>query len=465
MPSATRCPTTDRKYFGGVRESANHHTTTITITTTPRPSFLPPHPQPHMLELHVYGPFQGLPSIDAQCLAAIAYLQVTLPRGSYTVIASSNPWLSPSRSLPALRHNTRWLTTLPSIASYLAHLQSTDTTLSASPFSFAGRAPSPPSTDAFTTYILTHGQHLLDLSLFCSLPNYPKVRSAYSTICGFPDRYLLPPRLLSAAEARIRDLGITVPIPSLSPSSSTTASSLDPSPPAATPGEAALRTAAAASENRKTALKAPATRIRLTTLFSTFLDTLESQLSHERHILHTADPTLADCAAVGVLSLLLFPDLPDDFAAREMRKRRRLVAYVHDLRTRLLGAPVLDVLAVMRGEERSAIPWGRVERGDWEWLLRGEWIDSPLRGWFGINPVPEPDEDEEREGEEEDWEERKMRRRARVARRRQWWGSVATIAVGVVGFAGFLVWSGMGRVVTGETVVEVEQGGVRGRGN
>jgi hypothetical protein len=49
-----------------------------------------------MLELHVWGPGFGLPSIDPLCLAAIAYLNLVLPREEWKVVPSSNPLLSPN---------------------------------------------------------------------------------------------------------------------------------------------------------------------------------------------------------------------------------------------------------------------------------------------------------------------------------------------------------------------------------
>ena len=48
------------------------------------------------LELHVWGPAFGLPSIDAECLAAIAYLSQTVSRTAYTLIQSS-PSAVPTR--------------------------------------------------------------------------------------------------------------------------------------------------------------------------------------------------------------------------------------------------------------------------------------------------------------------------------------------------------------------------------
>jgi len=54
------------------------------------------------LELHVWGPSFALPSIDARCLAAIAYLQQAVPRGQWQLIASSDPALSPTSTQSVL---------------------------------------------------------------------------------------------------------------------------------------------------------------------------------------------------------------------------------------------------------------------------------------------------------------------------------------------------------------------------
>lgn len=79
----------------------------------PPPFFFPPHPptlltpppptgrkrkEKTMLELHVWGPGFDLPSIDPLCIAAIAYLNLTVPSSEWRLIPSSNPFLSPSRA-------------------------------------------------------------------------------------------------------------------------------------------------------------------------------------------------------------------------------------------------------------------------------------------------------------------------------------------------------------------------------
>lgn len=56
-----------------------------------------------MLELHVWGPAFFLPSIDPQCLAAIAYLTQLIPQDEWVLIASCDDALSPTgtrNSLP-----------------------------------------------------------------------------------------------------------------------------------------------------------------------------------------------------------------------------------------------------------------------------------------------------------------------------------------------------------------------------
>lgn len=65
-----------------------------------------------VLELHVWGPAFSLPSIDARCLAAIAYFTQAVPKGQWVLVASSDPALSPtsryaSNHAPFFAHQIR----------------------------------------------------------------------------------------------------------------------------------------------------------------------------------------------------------------------------------------------------------------------------------------------------------------------------------------------------------------------
>ncbi|KAJ4290772.1 hypothetical protein N0V88_006521 [Collariella sp. IMI 366227] len=55
-----------------------------------------------VLQLHVWGPAFGLPSLDAECLAAIAYLAQTTSPTDYQLIQSS-PSAVPTRTLHPIR--------------------------------------------------------------------------------------------------------------------------------------------------------------------------------------------------------------------------------------------------------------------------------------------------------------------------------------------------------------------------
>lgn len=52
-----------------------------------------------VLELHVWGPAFSLPSIDPQCLAAIAYFSLAVPKDAWVLVASSDPSVSPTSTL------------------------------------------------------------------------------------------------------------------------------------------------------------------------------------------------------------------------------------------------------------------------------------------------------------------------------------------------------------------------------
>lgn len=44
-----------------------------------------------VLELHIWGPAFGLPSIEPECIATVAYCQRVIPEGQWSLIAEHNP--------------------------------------------------------------------------------------------------------------------------------------------------------------------------------------------------------------------------------------------------------------------------------------------------------------------------------------------------------------------------------------
>lgn len=50
-----------------------------------------------VLELHTWGPAFGLPSLEAQCLATVAYFIQCVPATEWRLIPSSDSSVSPTR--------------------------------------------------------------------------------------------------------------------------------------------------------------------------------------------------------------------------------------------------------------------------------------------------------------------------------------------------------------------------------
>ncbi len=71
------------------------------------------------LELHIWGPAFGLPSIDAECLAAIAYLRHALSSDEWVLVPSSDPKVCPTGELPALKSGSLWISRYRNIVDYL----------------------------------------------------------------------------------------------------------------------------------------------------------------------------------------------------------------------------------------------------------------------------------------------------------------------------------------------------------
>ncbi|KAH8682486.1 Tom37 C-terminal domain-containing protein [Xylariales sp. PMI_506] len=154
------------------------------------------------LELHVWGPAFGLPSIDPECLAAASYLGYTVPPTSWTLIASNDPYISPDHILPALYHEGTWTSGYLNIVSYLGEelLHGVDDSLT--PTQRADLL-------AYTAFLESRGSALVSFSLYVSPSAWSEVtRPAYSSLLPFPLTWTVPLRLRNAAIARTEHLGL-----------------------------------------------------------------------------------------------------------------------------------------------------------------------------------------------------------------------------------------------------------------
>ncbi|KAL7797978.1 Tom37 C-terminal domain-containing protein [Trichoderma afarasin] len=156
-----------------------------------------------MLHLHVWGPAFGLPSIDAECLAIVAYFHNVLPSSSWRLIPSNDPAVSPSNLLPALQHEDKWISGFQPIIEYLtsaAICDGLDETLS--PIQRADSV-------AYSAYLRAHAGPLVDLSLYVSAANWAATtRPAYSSLMTFPLTWTVPTLIRAEAIKRAEHLGL-----------------------------------------------------------------------------------------------------------------------------------------------------------------------------------------------------------------------------------------------------------------
>ncbi|CZT07782.1 related to translocase of outer mitochondrial membrane complex, subunit TOM37/Metaxin 1 [Rhynchosporium agropyri] len=277
-----------------------------------------------MLELHVWGPAFGLPSIDAHCLAAIAYLQQAVPRGKWQLIASSDPGLSASNSLPALRNGDILIGGFRNIFHYIAQFSAGEWILDAG-------LPEQESADciAFSSFVDSHGQPLLDLSLYVSSQNYTTTtRPLYNSIQSFPLPYLTPPSIRAAAKIRTAHLGLSsLDIDTDGPQDTT--QSIIPSS-LRIPKPTVTTLLAASPETNA--------QIRLTALAEDFFHPLQQLRKKKAFMVSDTQISSLDCLVLGYLSLMLVSELPQPWLSRTMREKfPALCAWTQELRETCFG--------------------------------------------------------------------------------------------------------------------------------
>ncbi|KAE9366759.1 hypothetical protein N431DRAFT_495164 [Stipitochalara longipes BDJ] len=317
-----------------------------------------------MIELHVWGPGFGLPSLDAHCLAAIAYLQQAVPRGKWQLIASCNPALSPTNELPALRNGNIWIGGFRNIFHYLAQCSAGEWVLDAG-------LPEQEGADciAFSSFVESHGQPLIDLSLYVSTQNYTTTtRPLYSTLLPFPLPYLTPPSIRATAKQRTSHLGL----------STLDIDSDDSSPPAS---QSIIPSSLRRPRNTVSSLLAASpeasAQIRLDALATAFFQPLEKLRAKKQFFVSESQFSSLDCLVLGYLSLMLVPELPQPWLAQCLKKKfpslcrwteeLRKTVYgpevtVHDAFLTKLGDSELD-LRLKRLRGRGHLPWKAADNG------------------------------------------------------------------------------------------------------
>ncbi|KAL5341247.1 Tom37 C-terminal domain-containing protein [Aspergillus crustosus] len=307
-----------------------------------------------VLELHVWGPGFSLPSIDAQCLAIIAYISLSVPKDSWVLVASSDPTVSPTHELPALKNGSTWVSRFRNIVDYLRQYSTgawdLDRDLSALE-----------TTDsvAFSSFIESRAQALVDLSLYVTSQNYYNCTSpAYGAILKWPNQWILPPQLHSAAKFRTESLGLSsldleaIEEQQKREHSAAVAAGRIPQNFIQRPRETVSNLLGKTTQHNQ---------FRIEALTGELFLPLEDLLNDKKYLLSGRAPSSLDCIAVGFLSLALVPDLPHQWLRQSMqRKAPRLSRYVERLRGELYGT--VNVSDAFQTSGNLSLPWQAPER-------------------------------------------------------------------------------------------------------
>jgi len=293
------------------------------------------------MRLYVLGPAFGLPSIDAECAAAIALLQWHQP-GDWRII----PTHDNSLKLPLLVDAAEELAGFRSIA---RHLQ------------IKTASPDRPTADAIAiaSFIESNAQTLLDISLYVSYENYSNTtRPTFTKILPWHTNYTLPPSLRAAARARAEHLGISsIDVDNVHEDMSNRPEGWDGVGKEKSGGgfEAESQKRASLLLPRKETVRSLLQRpehsavFKLHALADNFFAPLQEMLG-DREYLVGEEMSGVDCLACAYLSLMLFPTVPQDWLASTMRRKyKKLVAYTERMHQKLdLQTKAEDVVSLSK---------------------------------------------------------------------------------------------------------------------
>lgn len=227
----------------------------------------------------------------------------------------------------------------------------------------------------------SHGQSLIDLSLYVSSLNFYETTSpSYAAILAWPNQWIIPPKVRTAAKNRTQHLGL---------------SSLDL---LAIEEERDREHSAAVAAGRipkSLLLRQPRdtvssllgrtsqqNRFKLDALTAELFGILESFVAkkietkgekeedddekEETYLLASNGATSLDCLALGYLSLALFPDVPYPWLREALQsKAPRLAQYTEQMRHRCFGSSpstVSEALLATPTPTSTLLPWKPPQR-------------------------------------------------------------------------------------------------------
>lgn len=214
---------------------------------------------------------------------------------------------------------------------------------------------------SFSAFTESNGQLLIDLSLYVSSQNYYAATSpAYGAILTWPNQWILPPKLRTAAKHRTAHLGLS----SLDLEAGEEERARERSA-AVAAGQIPKNLIARPRETVSTLLGKTAqnSRFRLEGLTADLFEPLEQLLGGKAYLLSDQHMSALDAFVVGYLSLGMVQGLPAPWFSEALQtKAPRLAKYVARVRDDCFGVVhVADAFADVPSRS-SKLPWRQPER-------------------------------------------------------------------------------------------------------
>ncbi len=293
------------------------------------------------MELHILGPAFGLPSIDAECNAAVALLRLR-SETDWTLI----PTHDQTRHLPYLRDGDNFVEGYRNISRHISN-QAGNRARQLQPKQQADAT-------ALASFIFSHAQTLLDISLYVSADNYSTTRSAFTKILPWYSNYILPPARRNAARTRTNHLGInSIDVDDVH-------EDLSNRPPGL--GDVGKEKSFESKTQERASLLLPSRNtvsgllrrrehsavFKLHALADNFFEPLQEMLGENEYFLGRGEMSEVDCLAYGYLSLMIYPDLPHSWLKTTLKtKYVKLVQFVDRMHQRLqIQTKVEDVMVL-----------------------------------------------------------------------------------------------------------------------
>ena len=339
-----------------------------------------------MLEVYIWGPAFGLPSIDADCLAVVLFLQSRLSVDDYVLIPSNDPLANPYGELPALQDaavsttEPLWHVGYLSITKYVDQLLRTELELDDQQSA---------SLIAYTEYFYNKGRELIDLSLWVSSENYTSVtRDALHKLLQWPDSWTVPGRLRQQARSRTEHLGL---------------SGIDLDLAAEEQAKHDMKSQGLEAQIPKKFMKphqgvshifgqgSRRQQFKLAALADDFFDAVVELKTGNSWLLATSQPTTLDCIILSFVLIMDKAEVPHDWLGFSLQDRHiRLLEWCREQSTGLLGtsSKFADGSLDMSSD---SLPWKKPSDLDWSGfgksVLRNFTVVLPFIGSSYLHPT------------------------------------------------------------------------------